>query len=555
MKILIIGGYGVFGGRLAQLLSDEPKLTLFIAGRNLDKARQFCAGIRSAAELVPMAIDRSDPAEQLASIKPDILVDATGPFQDYGYKRYSLIEAAIAHKIHYLDLADGADFVFGVSQFDEAAKDAGIFILSGVSSFPVLTAAVLREFAETMSIETVTGGIAPSPYAGIGLNVMRAVVGYAGSPVQLMRGGKPSAGIGLAESMRYTIGAPGKTPLNSIHFSLVDVPDLRVLPPEHPSMTDIWIGAGPVPEVLHRMLNILAKLRYRLKLPSMLPLSGLFYWVLNRMKFGEHRGGMFVAASGKRGGEPASQSWHLLAEDDDGPFIPSMAIEGIIRKALDGNKPAAGARPATQALELADYDQLFAGRTIYTGIRDDLAQLPLYRQVLGSAYDHLPPRVQELHNSSETRSWSGMAKVERGKGPFAAIVASIFRFPKSADDVPVRVDFTPSNKGELWERSFGEHRFSSFQFAGTGKDKYLIIEQFGLVKIALALDVRQDRLYLIPRRWTLLGVPLPKFLLPQGNTFETERDGKFVFDVELALPVFGLIVSYKGSLMPEKPKD
>ncbi|MEO9463520.1 MAG: DUF4166 domain-containing protein [Marinomonas sp.] len=551
MKILIIGGYGVFGGRLAQLLSDEPRLTLFIAGRTLHKAEQFCAGIEGAATMVPVALDRSNPSEQLASLAPEMVVDATGPFQDYGDDRYALVEAAIAHKIHYLDFADGADFVFGVSRFDAAAKAAGVFVFSGVSSFPVLTAAVLREFAKTMTIESVTGGIAPSPYAGIGLNVMRAVVGYAGSPVKLQRGGKPSSGVGLAESMRYVIAAPGKVPLNSIHFSLVDVPDLQVLPPEHPSITDLWIGAGPVPEILYRILNLLAKLRHRLKLPSMLPLSSLFYWVLNKMKFGEHRGGMFVAAMGQNGGKPASQSWHLLAEGDDGPFIPSMAIEGIVRKALAGDMPAAGARAATHALELNDYDKLFDGRTIHTGIRDDLAQAPLYQHVLGTAYDKLPPRVQELHGSSDKRSWSGMAKVARGKGPFAAIAARMFRFPKSADAVAVQVDFTPTAKGELWERRFGDHCFNSLQYAGTSKNEHLIIEQFGPVKIALALRAEEDRLYLVPRRWTMLGVPLPKFLLPQGNTFETERDGKFVFDVELALPIFGLIVSYKGSLLPD----
>jgi nucleoside-diphosphate-sugar epimerase len=35
MKILILGGYGVFGGRLAELLSDIPGLELLICGRNL----------------------------------------------------------------------------------------------------------------------------------------------------------------------------------------------------------------------------------------------------------------------------------------------------------------------------------------------------------------------------------------------------------------------------------------------------------------------------------------------------------------------------------------
>src|SRR3546814_10530340 len=63
-------------------------------------------------------------------------------------------------------------------------------------------------------------------------------------------------------------------------------------------MTDIWMGAGPVPEILHRILNLLAKARGRFGLPSLEPFSRLFYAVLNRMRFGEHRGGMFVRARG-----------------------------------------------------------------------------------------------------------------------------------------------------------------------------------------------------------------------------------------------------------------
>jgi hypothetical protein len=47
-----------------------------------------------------------------------------------------------------------------------------------------------------------------------------------------------------------------------------------------------------------------------------------------------------------------------------------------------------------------------------------------------------------------------------------------------------------------------------------------------------------------------LGIPLPRFLLPEGESFETERNGKFCFDVEIAAPLIGLIVSYKGQLTP-----
>ena len=93
-----------------------------------------------------------------------------------------------------------------------------------------------------MDIIAVEGGIAPSPYAGIGLNVMRAVVGYAGAPVKPWRNGGSGHGAGLAESMRFTVAPPGRLPLRNIHCSLVDVPDLQVIPQEHPTMTDIWMA-------------------------------------------------------------------------------------------------------------------------------------------------------------------------------------------------------------------------------------------------------------------------------------------------------------------------
>ncbi len=43
LKVLILGGYGTFGGRLAQLLVDEPRLHLVIAGRSRVKADEFCS--------------------------------------------------------------------------------------------------------------------------------------------------------------------------------------------------------------------------------------------------------------------------------------------------------------------------------------------------------------------------------------------------------------------------------------------------------------------------------------------------------------------------------
>ena len=60
--ILIVGGYGVFGGRIVQLLEGEPRLSLIVAGRSASRAAAFCKRRRkAAARLIPAAIlDRVD---------------------------------------------------------------------------------------------------------------------------------------------------------------------------------------------------------------------------------------------------------------------------------------------------------------------------------------------------------------------------------------------------------------------------------------------------------------------------------------------------------------
>lgn len=548
MKILIIGGYGVFGGRLIDLLSDINELEIIVCGRHLSKAQKFCTAFRGQAKVRAMQLDRRDIAKVLSTERPNIVVDASGPFQVYGSDCYSVIQSCIAERVHYLDFADAADFVYGLSQFNEQAQSAGVFVLSGVSSFPVLTAAVLRDMALSMDIVSVRGGIAPSVYAGVGINVMRAVLSYAGEPVTLQRNGEIGHGVGLAESCRYTVAVPGKMPLRNIRYSLVDVPDLQIIPLEHATLTDIWMGAGPVPETLHRLLNLLAKARARFNLPSLVPFSTLFYIVLNMVKFGEHRGGMFIHAEGIANGERIEQSWHLLAEGDDGPYIPSMTIEAIIRKFLHGQQPDTGARSGAKALDLSDYDNLFDAKQIYTGFRGDDRTPLIFKRVLGSAFDTLPEKVKELHSQSVVSQWSGLANVRRGDGLLNKIICTCFSFPHTADNVPVEVSITPQGHCERWVRNFNGKVFSSFQRKGKDKNEFLLIETFGVINVSVALVVEEDKLFFVPRRWSIFGIPLPAFLLPKGRSFETGENGLFVFNVEIFMPIIGLIVSYSGNL-------
>ncbi|WP_276669391.1 saccharopine dehydrogenase NADP-binding domain-containing protein [Thalassolituus oleivorans] len=84
MKILILGGYGVFGGRLVELLSNLPEVELIICGRSLPKAQAYCAAYKGQASVRALQLDRKDILEALHTQPPQLVVDASGPFQAYG---------------------------------------------------------------------------------------------------------------------------------------------------------------------------------------------------------------------------------------------------------------------------------------------------------------------------------------------------------------------------------------------------------------------------------------------------------------------------------------
>ena len=138
-RVVIVGGYGNFGGYVARTLASDPGISLTIAGRDLDKARAAARDLENGAEAG--FYDISGPAEALAELRPDLVINMVGPYNEQGY---AVAEAAIACGAHYCDIADAREFVEGIGQLDEAARSAGVGVLAGASSVPALTAAYLE---------------------------------------------------------------------------------------------------------------------------------------------------------------------------------------------------------------------------------------------------------------------------------------------------------------------------------------------------------------------------------------------------------------------------
>lgn len=181
-RTLLLGGYGGFGGRIARRLVSAGHEVL-VAGRSIEKARAFCG---DAPDLRPLAMDRSQIATALKEHKPDMVVDASGPFQAMDH---TIPKACIVAGVHYIDIANSRDFVCGIRVLDEAARAAGVVVLSGASSVPALSGATVRHLAQGMDrVRSVEMAISVSNKATAGPAVSAAIPGQVGQPMRIWRG-------------------------------------------------------------------------------------------------------------------------------------------------------------------------------------------------------------------------------------------------------------------------------------------------------------------------------------------------------------------------------
>src|SRR5262249_34209836 len=158
------------------------------------------------------------------------------------------------------------------------------------------------------------------------------------------------------------------------------------------------------------------------------------------------------------------------------------------------------------------------------------------------SWKKLPVEIRNMHDVGDATSVEGRASVERGDNPLARLAAFIMRFPGTAVDTPVNVKFEVSDETEIWTRRFASDVFSSCQFAGRGRSAGLLCERFGPLTFAMALIPENGRLSLVLRRWSAFGIPLPMWLCPRSDSFESAEDGRFRFHVEIGHPLCGLIV-------------
>lgn len=365
MRVLIIGAYGHFGRYISRALATNSKIKLILTGRSLAKAEALACQLNASNPIISTALDISkDFSNALTTLTPDLVIHTSGPFQG---QDYTVAEACINHGCHYLDLADGREFVSGISCLHQRALNEGVAVISGASTVPCFTAALLDHYlSHFQSLEDAEYGIATAHALNPGLATMRAILSYAGKPIKSIKRGDEKWAFGWQGL--YLRPLPG---IGWRVFSHCDVPDLTLFPERYPSLKSLRFCASLEVPFLHLGLWLLSWL-VRLGLvqslstfaPLMKSVSEWFNWL------GSDRSGFYMTLRGVNcQGEPHKETFTLIAEKGDGLNIPCIPAILIATRLADGSLTVRGAQPCIGLISLHDYLSALSKFSISTNLQ------------------------------------------------------------------------------------------------------------------------------------------------------------------------------------------
>ena len=162
----------------------------------------------------------------------------------------------------------------------------------------------------------------------------------------------------------------------------------------------------------------------------------------------------------------------------------------------------------------------------------------------------MPAAVRAAHRSGPVTRLRGEARVEGASSPLAAFFARLFGMPSATASIPVTVTMRLDADKEVWTRQFGARRMQSrLRAIRPG----VVRESFGPFGFDMKVSATDSALSMTIVGWRLGPMPLPAFLAPRSTATESvNAQGRFCFDVPIALPLIGRLTHYSGWLELEE---
>ncbi|MBU2150702.1 MAG: DUF4166 domain-containing protein [Alphaproteobacteria bacterium] len=536
----MVGATGAFGARLAHLLAAWD-VDLVLAARRVGPLNALAAQLEGPAHIEIAPLDRDSP--DLAALRPWAVVDAAGPFQSSDLR---LAQAAIAAGAHYVDIADGRDFVAAFPDaLDGAARAAGVLAVTGASSTPALSSAALDHLtAGWQAVEAARVTISPGARAPRGRSVILAILSYVGRPVRVFADGGWTARPGWSGLRRVYIPGLGRR-----WASLCETPDLDMIPQRFAVRREGLFLAGLELGWMHIGLWLLSwPVRWGL-LRDLRPLAEPLRAAAGvAAVFGSDRGGMAVEAEGQGAdGAPRRARWSLAAEEGAGPNVSVAAAAAVLRGLMDGRIMARGAQACVGVLDLSEILRELSHLPIRTdALSVATGEKVLFRRVLGDRFEGLPPTVREIHGSDRRVLLKGRGRARGAGNPLARVARAFLGLPNPGAYPRIAVTVAPDATGEAWTRAFGAGAFNSH--LRPGREIGQFEERFGPLRFTFEADSTPNGF-----RWRFVEcragpLVLPRFLAPSIRARAFEAGGTYRFSVAVAHPMIGLLFAYAGRL-------
>jgi hypothetical protein len=184
-------------------------------------------------------------------------------------------------------------------------------------------------------------------------------------------------------------------------------------------------------------------------------------------------------------------------------------------------------------------------------LQSEQAVPPPFQHLLGPVFETLPSAVRRVHGLAKPLTTRGFADVTTAPGFLAWTVCKLAGLPKPGRNVPVSVRFHPDGNGcELWEREFGARRYASQIYVCQLPERPVLVERLGLFELCHRLDPKPGGLGWVLVQWKFLRLALPAWTLPAIRCFESGDQDRFYFDIDVAFPIVGQVIHYRGWLEP-----
>ncbi len=341
-KILILGGYGKFGSYIIRNIIHLHNIQVIVNGRSEKKCRDFIQSLASFHNL-PLfsAFDINQNINlYLKAIKPDLVVHTAGPFDG---QDYHIAKSCIEHDINYIDLSDGREWVTNINKLSVTAKNKDIMILSGASSVPCISSAIINKYINDFKeVNELEYAISTPSYPAPGLATLKSVLGYVGKPFCTLINGQFKEIYGWHDMKTY------KYPVVGTRFlSNCDIPDLDLFSEKYTNIRTIRFYAGLGNWMFHCGLWGLSWLvRFRLikslqNYAEFIEKLSIYFNIIKTGKSAFHLKMTGIAHNG----ENLEKTFYLICQNGDGMNIPAIPAIIAIKKFVNEELNIKGVHP------------------------------------------------------------------------------------------------------------------------------------------------------------------------------------------------------------------